>query len=83
MKQYVHFTLGHAGYFLIGFMAMRALAAEDMQGFVMLNIGMLLLIIYVHFLERYLEKPKYSGSIKASLMALFLVSVGALFLSSG
>jgi peptidoglycan/LPS O-acetylase OafA/YrhL len=76
MKHFIQFTLGYLGYFIIGFMALRAmLIQDDKGGFVVLSVGLLLLISYVAFLEKSHEKPKYSGYIKLILAAAFLISV--------
>lgn len=79
MKHILQFTMGYLGYFLIGFMALRALLIQDMVGFTVLVIGTLLLVNYVHFLEKNHGKPKYSGYIKSILIMVFLISGSTMF----
>lgn len=80
MKHIFQFTVGYLGYFLIGFMALRALLTQDdMAGSISLFVGLTLLVSYVHYLERKQEKPKNSGYIKGIVMILFLISGIILF----
>lgn len=73
-------TIGYLGYFLIGFMALRALLIQDdTEGFNALVLGLLLLVSYVQFLEKKHETPKYSGYIKLALIIVFLISGFILF----
>ncbi|WP_404407929.1 hypothetical protein [Jeotgalibacillus malaysiensis] len=53
MKQDIQMVMGYIGYFLIGYMALRALLLQnDKIGFALLFIGMSLLISYVHSFEK-------------------------------
>ncbi|PIC98871.1 MULTISPECIES: hypothetical protein [unclassified Sporosarcina] len=75
MKNSIRFSLGYLGYFLIGFMALRALIVqEDKIGFVILIVGLTLLIDYVASFEKKYGTPKYSGYIKSILVVAFIFS---------
>lgn len=75
MKNTIQLTMGYLGYFIIGFMALRAMFIQDDKvGFVILSVGLLLLINYVAFLEKKNGTPKYSGYIKLVLIVVFLIS---------
>lgn len=66
--------MGYLGYFIIGFMALRAmLIQDDKVGFVLLSVGLLLLINYVAILEKRNGTPNYSGYIKLVLLVAFLI----------
>lgn len=57
MKNKLQSILGYIGYFLIGFIALRAIInKEDKIGFIILIIGLTLLINYVHSLEKSLKQ---------------------------
>lgn len=56
MKYTVQFTMGHVGYFLIMFMALKSMVIEgDAVTFIVLFLGALSLISYVQFLEKSME----------------------------
>ncbi|MDG5471277.1 hypothetical protein P6709_05920 [Jeotgalibacillus sp. ET6] len=75
MKQHIQMIMGHIGYFLIGYMALRALLLQnDKIGFALLFIGMNLLISYVHSFEKQQGTPKYSAHIKFTLSLVFMLS---------
>ncbi|WP_010530584.1 hypothetical protein [Lentibacillus jeotgali] len=75
MKHILQFTLGYLGYFLIVFMALRALLIQnDTIGFTILVVGSFLLVNYLHYLEKKHETPRYSGYIKVILVIAFLIS---------
>ncbi|MGD7043087.1 hypothetical protein [Jeotgalibacillus proteolyticus] len=72
MKQDIQMIMGYMGYFLIGYMALRALLLQnDKIGFALLFIGMSLLISYVHSFEKKQGAPKYSAHIKFTLSLVF------------
>ncbi|RDW17670.1 hypothetical protein [Oceanobacillus chungangensis] len=80
MKHILQFTMGYLGYFLIVFMALRALLTkDDTVGFIILFVGSFLLVDYVQFLEKKHETPKYSGYIKLILVIVFLLSGFTMF----
>ena len=75
MKHVMQFTMGYFGYFLIGFMALRALLIQDDNvGFATSIVGILLLVNYITFLEKNHGTPKYSVYIKLILIVLFFAS---------
>lgn len=75
MKHTIQFSLGYLGYFLIMFMALRAILIQnDQVSFVILVIGSFLLMNYGQSLEKRYGSPKYGGYIKLILVIAFLVS---------
>ena len=75
MKNSIRYTIGHLGYLLIGFMALRALFVQDDKiGFVILIVGLILLIDYVAYFEKKYGTPKYAGYIKSILFVAFVFS---------
>ncbi|WP_404407925.1 hypothetical protein [Jeotgalibacillus malaysiensis] len=75
MKQHIQMIMGHIGYFLIGYMALRALLIQnDKIGFAILFIGVSLLINYVDSFEKKQGTPKYSAHIKITLSLVFILS---------
>lgn len=79
MKNVIHLTIGYAGYFLIMFMALKAMIEEnDPITFVLLFLGSLAMLNYIHVLEKQHEKPIQSGYIKVILAILFVISGFAL-----
>lgn len=68
-------VMGYIGYFLIGYMALKALLLQnDKIGFALLFIGMSLLISYVHSFEKQQGSPKYSAHIKFTLSLVLIFS---------
>lgn len=74
MKDYIHYISGYCGYFLLTLVSVRFLRVNDMTGFSMSLIALLLLIIYVEFMEKKSGKPKYSGLITFVLSVVFLLA---------
>ncbi|GAA0445246.1 MAG: hypothetical protein ACQEWU_20310 [Bacillota bacterium] len=75
MKHILQYTMGHLGYFIIGYMALRVMIIQDDKvGFTILVVGSFLLVGYVQFLEKRHGTPKYSGYIKLILVIVFLIS---------
>lgn len=74
MRDTYQFTIGYLGYFLIGYVTLRAvIVQDDTVGFIILTVGLLLLLNYVHILEKKHGMPKYGGYIKVILSIVFLI----------
>ncbi|MBN8208983.1 hypothetical protein JI666_09525 [Bacillus sp. NTK071] len=74
MKHYIHYVCGYLGYFLLALVSIRFQMANDMTGFILTWVGLMLLITYVEFMEKKSDKPKYSGYIKFGLSVVFLLT---------
>ncbi|AJD90246.1 hypothetical protein JMA_09290 [Jeotgalibacillus malaysiensis] len=75
MKQDIQMVMGYIGYFLIGYMALRALLVQDDRvGFALLFIGMSLLMSCVQFFEKKQGNPKYSVHIKVVLSLVLILT---------
>lgn len=79
MKELARFTVGYIGYFLIGFIAIRALSQYDTVAFAVLSFGSLMLLGYVHALEKKHGAPKYGGYVKLALGIAFVFACFVLF----
>ncbi|WP_453989787.1 hypothetical protein [Bacillus nitroreducens] len=75
MKYRVQYIMGYIGYFLLAFMALRAvIIQDDILGFIILTVGLLFLMNYLALLEKQHGTPKYSGYIKLILALALLIS---------